>query len=76
MVSEEEKYVPLNNYKTVEIDGSIANWGDFAIENGTTYRMLKVYNPWLVSSSLVNKNKKTTGYSILVGKFFKFFFSF
>ena len=59
MVSEEEKYVPLNNYKTVEIDGSIANWGDFAIENGTTYRMLKVYNPWLVSSSLVNKNKKT-----------------
>lgn len=59
MVDEDEKYTPLNNFKTVEIDGSIANWGDFANENETTYRMLKVYNPWLVSSSLVNKSKKT-----------------
>jgi len=59
LVNEKEKYPALDNYKTVEVDGTIANWGDFAIEHGTTYRMLKVYNPWLVSSSLVNKSKKT-----------------
>ena len=59
LIEEKDKYAPLNNFKTIEVNGSIANWGDFAIENGTTYRMLKVYNPWLVSSSLTNKSKKT-----------------
>ena len=59
LIEEEDKYAPLADFDTIEIDGAIANWGDFAIEHGTTYRMLKVYNPWLVSSSLVNKYKKT-----------------
>jgi len=59
LVEEKEKYAPLDNFKIVEINGAVANWGDFANEHGTTYRMLKVYNPWLVSSSFVNKYKKT-----------------
>lgn len=59
LLEENEKYAPLDNYKTIEVSDAVANWGDFAIEHGTTYRMLKVYNPWLVESSLSNKSKKT-----------------
>jgi len=47
-----DNYPPLDSYKTITVSKSIANLGDFAEENGTSYRMLKVYNPWLVSGSL------------------------
>ncbi len=59
MIEENEKYAVLDNFKTIDISEGVANWGDFAKEHGTTYRMLKVYNPWLISSSLTNKSKKT-----------------
>jgi membrane-bound lytic murein transglycosylase D len=48
--------------KTVAVSGAVANWGDFAVEHHTTYRMLKLYNPWLIDSKLTNKAGKT--YSI------------
>lgn len=54
-----EGYPPLDNYKEVEVSGPVANWGDFAIEHGTTYRMLKVFNPWLIGYQMANKEKKT-----------------
>lgn len=47
-----ENYMPLTNYKTLVVKRSIPNLGDFAREQGTTYRMLKLYNPWLISGSL------------------------
>ena len=47
-----EGYAPLDDYRTVTVTASIANLGDFAREQGTTYRRLKVYNPWLVSGEL------------------------
>ena len=49
----------MNNYKTVEVKGAVANWGDFAVQHGTSYRMLKLYNPWLIDSKLTNKAGKT-----------------
>jgi hypothetical protein len=52
-------YKPLNYYTTVEVKGPVANWGDFAREHGTHYRMLKIYNPWLIGSKLTNKAGKT-----------------
>jgi hypothetical protein len=45
-------YQPLEKYATVTVDNSFSSLADFAIEQGTTYRQLKVYNPWLVSASL------------------------
>ena len=45
-------YAPMTNYQLVEVDKSIPNLGDFAQERGISYRMLKVYNPWLTASSL------------------------
>lgn len=54
----EEKYSPLNDFSIVSIDESISNLGDFAKEHGTTYRLLKVYNPWLMSYKLTNSKRK------------------
>lgn len=59
-------YKPLNNYTTVDVSGPVANWGDWAIQHGTNYRMLKIYNPWLIGSKLTNKAGKT--YQIKVPK--------
>lgn len=59
-------YKPLNNYTTVDVSGPVANWGDWAIQHGTNYRMLKIYNPWLIGSKLTNKTGKT--YQIKVPK--------
>ncbi|WP_116105459.1 lytic transglycosylase domain-containing protein [Lewinella sp. IMCC34191] len=51
-VPDEESYPLLDDYRTVVVDSSIANLGDFAREQATTYRMLKLYNPWLVTGTL------------------------
>lgn len=57
-INPEDKYPPLDNYYEVEVDESIKNWGDFAHEQGITYRELKRYNPWLRDNHLtVIKNK-------------------
>jgi membrane-bound lytic murein transglycosylase D len=50
-VSNEEKYNPVP-FKTVRVDSSISNLTQFAINNGTTYKMLKLMNPWLRGKSL------------------------
>ena len=43
----------------LEIDSGISNLPDFALKNGTTYKMLKLLNPWLRKPYLTNKDKKT-----------------
>jgi hypothetical protein len=59
VVEKEHLYAPLTEYKTVEVKGPVPSWGDFAIQNGTNYRMLKLYNPWLIDGKLTNKEGKT-----------------
>lgn len=51
-IEENQRYPPITDYKTVTVRESIPNLGDFAQEQGISYRMLKVYNPWLLDSSL------------------------
>ncbi|MEZ5041737.1 MAG: transglycosylase SLT domain-containing protein [Saprospiraceae bacterium] len=55
----DEGYEPMTDFSTVEVDGPIPNLGDFARKNGISYRALKVYNPWLRSTSLTNAAHKT-----------------
>ena len=52
-------YKELSNYKTVEVSGSIPSLAKFAVNNGTTLRKLRLYNPWLISSKLTNSRRKT-----------------
>jgi len=58
VMDNEDKYPPFDAYSLVEVDEPILKLGDFAKKYGTTYRMLKVYNPWLISSRLTNPNRK------------------
>ncbi len=58
-LTEKDLYAPFPPHKIVTVKSSVASWADFAKENNTSYRMLKVYNPWLRSGSLTNKYKKT-----------------
>lgn len=50
-IKEDYKYQPLD-YVTIRVEDSIENLGEFAKQHGISYRMLKVYNPWLINSSL------------------------
>jgi hypothetical protein len=58
-ISKDHLYDPIRDYRTVTVSGPVPSWGDFAVEHGTTYRLLKVYNPWLVSGKLTNKAGKS-----------------
>jgi hypothetical protein len=50
-VNEDEKYPPFDYYE-VEVNKSIPKWSKFAEEHGISYRLLKVYNPWLRNNKL------------------------
>ncbi len=57
-VDSSQLYPPMGDFYTIHVDTGIANLADLAIQHGTTYRMLKVYNPWMVGSALTNKSGK------------------
>lgn len=60
VIEDKEKY-PVIKTRNVEITGPVANFADFAIENGINYKILKDFNPWLREDNLVNsKGKKYT----------------
>ena len=56
-------YKPFET-RSVTVTNSIANLADFAINNGTTYRMLRILNPWIRGRSLPVRTGKN--YTILL----------
>jgi len=50
---------PLIPTLKVPVDSSIKNLADFALSMHTNYRILKILNPWLLSSELPNPEKET-----------------
>ncbi|MEL6970440.1 MAG: transglycosylase SLT domain-containing protein [Bacteroidota bacterium] len=58
-LDKEDYYKPLDDYTTEEVSEAVESWGAFAKERGTSYRILKVYNPWLIESKLTNRAGKT-----------------
>ncbi|MCD6013255.1 MAG: lytic transglycosylase protein [Flavipsychrobacter sp.] len=57
MIDYNDEYKPLKS-RTVVVDKTVLNLTDFAKENGTSYKMLKIYNPWLRGHKLVVRNGK------------------
>ena len=51
-------YRPIS-YRSVKVSDDIGDLALFAREQGTTYRMLKVMNPWLIKDYLVAAPNKT-----------------
>ena len=64
-VSNKLAYEPYK-YKTVIVNESISNLAEFAKEHDITYKLLKVFNPWLRSNSLTVKKGKV--YEIKIPK--------
>jgi hypothetical protein len=58
-------YPPLKYY-SVEVDSSVTSFAEFAEYYNTSYKMLKLLNPWLRKSYLTNKGKKK--YNIKIPK--------
>ena len=52
-------YYPSIATYTVEVDSAIDNLAQYALDNGTNYKVLKLLNPWLRKPYLKNKAKKT-----------------
>lgn len=53
-----ERYLPIK-IRTISVAKNIPNLDAFAKENGSTYKMLKLLNPWLRERSLKVKPGKT-----------------
>jgi membrane-bound lytic murein transglycosylase D len=51
-IDESEKYSLHPNMKEIKVTQNIESLSDFAHQNGTTYRLLKYYNPWLLKNKL------------------------
>jgi len=57
-VSKSLEYQPFR-YKTIVITKNVDDWADFAKDHDITYKLLKIFNPWLRSNKLKVKNGKT-----------------
>ncbi len=59
VIQPEHLYADMPSYTTMSVNYNVPNWGDFAKKYGTNYRMLKLYNPWIMGVGLTNKLGKT-----------------
>jgi membrane-bound lytic murein transglycosylase D len=57
-VNEEDKY-PSVPVRTITVSSTIPDLVQFAIDNGTTYKMLRILNPWIKGKSLSAGGGKT-----------------
>lgn len=57
-LKKEYLYRPLETYE-VNIDSAVSDWADFAMENGTIYKYVRLYNPWIREKHLQNKKGRT-----------------
>lgn len=56
--SKDELYHPVKT-KTVKINSNIDNLQTWALEQGINYKLLKLYNPWLIDTSLIVQENKS-----------------
>ncbi len=51
-LEDQHKYSQNQNLKNINVTATITSLADFAHQYGTTYRLLKYYNPWLINTKL------------------------
>jgi len=62
-IAEDDLYPPYD-YFTVDVNSAVSDFADFAAQYGTSYKILKLLNPWLRKPWLTNRNGKK--YSIKI----------
>ena len=55
-IEAERLFAPYKT-KTLQVNSSINNLAQFALDNGTTYKVLRILNPWLKGRSLITGGK-------------------
>ncbi len=51
LVEDDEKYQP-SKYRTVQVTSNISNLAQFARQHGTSYKILRLMNPWIKGRAL------------------------
>ncbi len=59
----EDYYQPLET-KSILVDSTVNDWAEFALEHGTIYKYVRLYNPWIQEKYL--KNKKRRKYKVQI----------
>jgi len=57
-VGAEDLYKPFE-YKEVTVKGVVENWSEFAAKHNTNFKLLKMYNQWIRSNKLENRQNHT-----------------
>ncbi len=57
-LSEKDLYPVIPTY-VVEVDSAVSDFAEFARQQGTNYKILKYFNPWLRDTQLTNSAGKT-----------------
>ena len=57
-VTDDQKYEPVPS-REVKVSSTIPDLAQFAINNGTSYKILKLMNPWIKGKSLSVSGGKT-----------------
>lgn len=55
----EKDLYPAPEVKELTLDTSVADLAQYALDNGTTYKVLKIFNPWLRKAHLTNKDGRS-----------------
>ena len=63
-INEQSGYQPLKT-KSIKVETTITNLAEWARENNTTYKFIKILNPWLRGRSLPVLNGKTYTIKVL-----------
>jgi beta-lactamase regulating signal transducer with metallopeptidase domain len=66
-LSKKDLYPPMPKFKTIIEKGSILDLAAYAKKHQISYRMLKLYNPWLLDATLNNKEQRTYSIKIPLG---------
>lgn len=65
MVNKNNSYKPLH-FQTIKVVNTIPNLTEWAKENNTSYKMIKILNPWLRGRTLEVNNGETYNIKILI----------
>ncbi len=68
-LGEEDNLLPFENYKIVEINDAHIVWSKFAAEHNSTYRQLRILNPWIREYEHNNLSKKSYEVKVPTEKF-------
>ena len=69
-IKTEHLFDPLD-YKIIEVDTAISNLSRFARRYDMSYKVLKIFNPWLIEKRLINRSGKLYEIKIPRGKDYK-----